>query len=61
MIDDDISLPADTLAILNQFLAEKAQREQQELEKIEQKAGKEAEFEEDWVSIIIFLGAFNIS
>ncbi|TMW44226.1 hypothetical protein DOY81_010698 [Sarcophaga bullata] len=48
MIDDDISLPADTLAILNQFLAEKAQREQQELEKIEQKAGKEAEFEEDW-------------
>lgn len=49
MIDDDISLPADTLAILNQFLAEKAQREQQELEKIEQKAGKEAEFEEDWV------------
>ncbi|TMW41701.1 hypothetical protein DOY81_013220 [Sarcophaga bullata] len=49
MIDDDISLPADTLAYSNQFLAEKAQREQQELEKIEQKAGKEAEFEEDWV------------
>ncbi|XP_023306957.2 protein-lysine N-methyltransferase CG9154 [Lucilia cuprina] len=48
MIDDDISLPADTLAILNQFLAEKAQRGQEELDKIEQKAGKEAEFEEDW-------------
>ncbi|KAM7351361.1 protein-lysine N-methyltransferase CG9154 [Cochliomyia hominivorax] len=48
MTDDDISLPADTLAILNQFLAEKAQREQEELERIEQKAGKEAQFEEDW-------------
>lgn len=51
MADDDISLPADTLAILNQFLAEKAQREQEELEKIEQKAGKEAVFEEDWVRV----------
>lgn len=49
MADDDICLPADTLAILNQFLAEKAQREQEELDKIEQKAGKEAVFEEDWV------------
>lgn len=53
MEDDDISLPADTLAILQQFLAEKAQREQQELEKIEQKVGKEAEFEEDWVSCFV--------
>lgn len=52
MADDDISLPADTLAILNQFLAEKAQREQEELEKIEQKAGKEAVFEEDWVRVL---------
>ncbi|XP_075149997.1 protein-lysine N-methyltransferase CG9154 [Haematobia irritans] len=49
MEDDDVTtLPADTMAILQQFLAEKAQREQQELEKIEKKAGKDAEFEEDW-------------
>lgn len=52
MDDEVISLPADTLAILNQFLAEKAQREQVELEKIKQKAGKEANFEEDWVILL---------
>lgn len=49
MEDDDICLPADTMAILQQFLAEKAQREQEEMQKVEQKAGKDAEFEEDWV------------
>ncbi|XP_013101301.2 protein-lysine N-methyltransferase CG9154 [Stomoxys calcitrans] len=48
MDDDEVTLPADTLAILQQFLVEKAQREQEEMEKIEKKAGKDAEFEEDW-------------
>ncbi|XP_061387711.1 protein-lysine N-methyltransferase CG9154 [Musca vetustissima] len=48
MEDDDICLPADTMAILQQFLAEKAQREQEEMEKVQQKAGKDTEFEEDW-------------
>lgn len=60
MDEDEICLPADTLAILNQFLAEKSRREQEELEKVEQKAGKETQFEEDWVCMNeIFVQYFN--
>lgn len=54
--DDDISLRPDTLACLQEFLAEKAERERQEsavincgkIDKIEDVPFKT--FEEDWVS-----------
>lgn len=42
-IDDDIHLPADTLAILNEFLYEKQQSEAQK--------SHSDEVEEDWVSL----------
>ncbi|XP_030377632.1 protein-lysine N-methyltransferase CG9154 [Scaptodrosophila lebanonensis] len=47
-MDDDLTLPADTMAILNEFLAERAQREQEEEQRIVNKTGKDAHFEEDW-------------
>lgn len=40
-VDDDIVLPADTLAILNEFLREKAETESTE---------NSQSFEENWVS-----------
>lgn len=49
-MDDDVSLPADTLAILNEFLAERSKREAEEEDRILNKTGKDALFEEDWVS-----------
>ncbi|XP_068150652.1 protein-lysine N-methyltransferase CG9154 [Drosophila tropicalis] len=48
MDDDDIALPADTLAILNEFLAERSKREADEEERVVNKTGREAKFEEDW-------------
>ncbi|XP_017010475.1 protein-lysine N-methyltransferase CG9154 [Drosophila takahashii] len=47
-MDDDISLPADTLAILNEFLSERTKREAEEENQIINKTGKDAQFEEDW-------------
>ncbi|XP_033151113.1 protein-lysine N-methyltransferase CG9154 [Drosophila mauritiana] len=47
-MDDDISLPADTLAILNEFLLERSKREAEEENQIANKTGKDAQFEEDW-------------
>ncbi|KAH8326016.1 hypothetical protein KR067_012636 [Drosophila pandora] len=47
-MDDDVSLPADTLAILNEFLAERSKREAEEEDRILNKTGKDALFEEDW-------------
>ncbi|KAH8381190.1 hypothetical protein KR200_008541 [Drosophila serrata] len=47
-MDDEISLPADTLAILNEFLAERSNREAEEKDRIVNKTGKDAHFEEDW-------------
>ncbi|KAH8240935.1 hypothetical protein KR026_008381 [Drosophila bipectinata] len=47
-MDDDISLPADTLAILNEFLAERSKREAEEEDRILNKTGKDGLFEEDW-------------
>lgn len=49
MDNDDITLPADTLAILNEFLAERSQRERDEEQRVVNKTGKDAHFEEDWV------------
>jgi len=49
MDNDDITLPADTLAILNQFLAERTQREHDEEQRMVNQTGKDAHFEEDWV------------
>lgn len=49
MDNDDITLPADTLAILNEFLAERSQREHDEEQRVVNKTGKDAHFEEDWV------------
>lgn len=49
MDNDDITLPADTLAILNEFLVERAQREHDEEQRMKNKTGKDAHFEEDWV------------
>ncbi|XP_017857279.1 PREDICTED: protein-lysine N-methyltransferase CG9154 [Drosophila arizonae] len=48
MDNDDITLPADTLAILNEFLAERTQREHEEEQRMINKTGKDAHFEEDW-------------
>ncbi|XP_053959138.1 protein-lysine N-methyltransferase CG9154 [Anastrepha ludens] len=48
MDEEELTLPADTLQILNDFLQEKAQREREELDRIENQAGTEAMFEEDW-------------
>ncbi|XP_017488910.1 PREDICTED: protein-lysine N-methyltransferase CG9154 [Rhagoletis zephyria] len=47
-MDDEFTLPADTLKILNEFLQQKAQRERDELERIENKAASDVMFEEDW-------------
>ncbi|XP_017130618.1 protein-lysine N-methyltransferase CG9154 [Drosophila elegans] len=47
-MDDEISLPADTLAILNEFLLERSKREAEEEIQIANKTGKDALFEEDW-------------
>ncbi|XP_017033060.1 protein-lysine N-methyltransferase CG9154 [Drosophila kikkawai] len=47
-MDDDVTLPADTLAILNEFLAERSSREAEEKDRIVNKTGKEGFFEEDW-------------
>ncbi|KAH8404987.1 hypothetical protein KR215_008251 [Drosophila sulfurigaster] len=49
MDDDDTSLPADTLAILQQFLAERTQREHNEQQLMINVSGLDAHFEEDWV------------
>lgn len=46
--DDDIKLPADTLAILDEFLRNKSQAEQLELQIDGDNTDKA--FEEDWVS-----------
>lgn len=46
--DDDIKLPADTLAILNEFLRNKNEAEQLELQIDGDNMDKA--FEEDWVS-----------
>uniref|UniRef100_A0A1A9X292 Protein-lysine N-methyltransferase n=1 Tax=Glossina brevipalpis TaxID=37001 RepID=A0A1A9X292_9MUSC len=48
MEDENLSLSADTLAILNEFLKEKVDREREELEKIRNKNYKDLHFEEDW-------------
>ncbi|XP_016971032.1 protein-lysine N-methyltransferase CG9154 [Drosophila rhopaloa] len=48
MMDDDVSLPADTLAILNEFLLERSKREAEEENQISNKTGKDGHFEEDW-------------
>lgn len=42
--DEELQLPADTMAILNEFLKEKEQRESKE------STNSTYEFEEDWVS-----------
>lgn len=47
-MEDEITLPADTLAILNEFLAERSKREAEEEDRIVNKTGKDAVFEEDW-------------
>ncbi|KAH8298184.1 hypothetical protein KR018_010558 [Drosophila ironensis] len=47
-MDEEIALPADTLAILNEFLAERSKREAEEEDRIANKTGKDALFEEDW-------------
>ncbi|XP_034668506.1 protein-lysine N-methyltransferase CG9154 [Drosophila subobscura] len=47
-MDDDLALPADTLAILNEFLAERSKREAEEEDRIVNQDGKEATFEENW-------------
>lgn len=58
--DDDIVLRPDTLAFLQEFLAEKAEREKQEsallnCDKSDQvEAVRFSAFEEDWVSIVIY-------
>lgn len=49
--DDDITLPQDTLNILNEFLKEKQEREEEETNIINSKDGKSIEFEENWVNI----------
>ncbi|EDW02874.1 protein-lysine N-methyltransferase CG9154 [Drosophila grimshawi] len=46
--NDETTLPADTLAILNEFLAERSQREHAEEQRQINKTGKDAHFEEDW-------------
>lgn len=48
--DDDLKLPADTLAILNEFLRNKNQTEQLELQDDGENSSKT--FEEDWVNEI---------
>lgn len=54
--DDDIVLQPDTLAVLQEFLAEKAEREKQESLLLNGATGDTVEgarfsaFEEDWVS-----------
>uniref|UniRef100_A0A1A9V179 Protein-lysine N-methyltransferase n=1 Tax=Glossina austeni TaxID=7395 RepID=A0A1A9V179_GLOAU len=48
MEDEDLSLSPGTLAILNEFLKEKADRERAELEKIKNKNYKDLQFQEDW-------------
>eukprot|EP01114_Cavostelium_apophysatum_P001142 TRINITY_DN10978_c0_g2_i1.p1 TRINITY_DN10978_c0_g2~~TRINITY_DN10978_c0_g2_i1.p1 ORF type:complete len:236 (-),score=28.91 TRINITY_DN10978_c0_g2_i1:52-711(-) len=45
--DDDLKLPADTLAVLNQFLAENAERQQKEEADAKSTAFID-QFEEDW-------------
>lgn len=50
MEDEDLSLSPGTLAVLNEFLKEKADRERAELEKIKNKNYKDLQFQEDWVS-----------
>ncbi|XP_017153446.2 protein-lysine N-methyltransferase CG9154 [Drosophila miranda] len=47
-MEDDLALPADTLAILNEFLAERSKREAEEEDRIVNQDGKEATFEENW-------------
>lgn len=49
MDGDEITLPADTLKILNEFLEEKAKREREEMERIDNKSNSDIMFEEDWV------------
>lgn len=48
--DDDLTLPADTLAILNEFLHEKAVLESNELIS----NGAEKTFGENWVGTFLF-------
>lgn len=48
--DDDLKLPADTLAILNEFLQNKKQTEQLELQADGENSSRT--FEEDWVNEI---------
>ncbi|KAH8375109.1 hypothetical protein KR093_011650 [Drosophila rubida] len=48
MDDDEVKLPADTLAILQEFLAERKQREHDEEQRVINQSGTDAQFEEDW-------------
>lgn len=51
--DDEIQLPADTLQILQQFLKDKADREDTENQKIiDSEKDENIEFEENWVTYI---------
>ncbi|XP_016946136.1 protein-lysine N-methyltransferase CG9154 [Drosophila biarmipes] len=47
-MDADIMLPADTLAILNEFLLERSKRKVDEENQVVNQTGIDAEFEEDW-------------
>jgi len=47
-MDEDILLPADTLAILNEFLSARSKRKAEEEYQIVNQAGMDAQFEEDW-------------
>ncbi|XP_036677318.2 protein-lysine N-methyltransferase CG9154-like [Drosophila suzukii] len=47
-MDEDILLPADTLAIPNEFLSARSKRKAEEEYQIVNQAGMDAQFEEDW-------------
>ncbi|KAH8281212.1 hypothetical protein KR044_005650 [Drosophila immigrans] len=48
MDDDGIALSAETLTILNKFLAERSERERNEEQRMINQSGKDSFFEEDW-------------
>lgn len=49
--DDPVTLPADTLVILNKFLQNKLEQESAESNGL----NKQAMFEEDWVCLMLIL------
>ncbi|KAH8385769.1 hypothetical protein KR009_009429 [Drosophila setifemur] len=57
-MDEDVTLSPDTLAVLNEFLAERSKREADEGERIINQTGKEAMFEENWASNFFQLSQF---